>query len=171
LLPDTYYFFRSTKVKEVAEKILDNFADKVLPVIGSSNEIITTVTVASLLEKEVPDYKEQEIVVGILNKRLTVNMPLQIDAALMYAKCGSYKGCPSLTKSDYNMDSPYNTYRYAGLPPQPIANPSLGAIKSATNPVLSEYWYYLSDPKTGKTIFSKTFQEHNDNRVIYLSKN
>ena len=76
----------------------------------------------------------------------------------------------NIEKSDYKIDSPFNTYIYAGLIPAPISNPSLSTIKAAINGEDSPYWYYLSDIKTGKTIFSKTFDEHNVNRSVYFLK-
>ena len=96
-------------------------------------------------------------------------MPLQVDATIVYIKCqGQFLDCPPARDADYKADSPYNTYLYSGLPSGPISNPSAKTIEAAANPVKSDYWYYLSDPKTQKTIFSKTLDEHNKNRYKYL---
>jgi UPF0755 protein len=123
------------------------------------------------LEKEVPDFEEQKIAAGIFLKRMDVGMALQADATVIYAKCsGKFAGCASLTRLDFKIDSPYNTYFYAGLPPAPISNPSAKTIEAASKAEKSDYWYYLSDPETQKTIFSKTLEEHNDNRASYLLK-
>ncbi len=169
LLPDTYMFFSASEAESVANKFLDNFEKKALPFLINSNNLLETVSFASILEKEVPDYQERRIVAGILIKRLNVDMPLQVDAALIYGKCfGEFLNCPSLQEADYKFDSPYNTYLYNGLPETPICNPDIDAIKAASDPEKSGYWYYLSDPKTQKTVFSKTLDEQNENRAKYL---
>jgi len=181
LLPDTYIFFLGSDPDLVVKKFLDNFELKALPRITqlvelrglpffeNSSNILKIINLASLLEKEIPDTKEQQIAAGILMKRLAVGMPLQVDAALVYGKCfGKFLDCPPLREEDYKIKSPYNTYLYGGLPKTPICNPGLKAIKAALNPQKSDYWYYLSDPKTKKTVFSKTLDEHNKNRAEYL---
>ena len=177
LLPDTYRFHISSSPEVVVRKFLDNLRVKIsappegLTILNDSDNILQLFTIASLLEKEVPDFNEQRLVAGILEKRLKVKMPLQVDATIIYAICrGRFLNCPPLQQSDYRADSPYNTYLYPQLPPTPISNPSLEAIKAAANPQQSDYWYYLSNPKNKKTIFSKNFDEHNRNRIKYLLK-
>ena len=101
-------------------------------------------------------------------KRLKLGMTLQVDAAVCYLKARNGR-CYPLGKNDFAVDSLYNTYLYRGLPPAPIANPGLSAINAALNPAPSSYIYYLSDPKTGKTVFSETLEEHNENRRKYLN--
>lgn len=169
LLPDTYNFFTGSDVNFVAKKMLDNFSLKALPFFRDYSNLSKIINLASILEKEVPDYKDRCLVAGILAKRLAENMPLQVDATLLYFKCsGEFANCAGLTQVDYKNDSPYNTYLNNGLPKSAISNPSLEAIKAALNPEKSGYWYYLSDPKTDKTIFSKTLDEHNENRAKFL---
>jgi UPF0755 protein len=169
LLPDTYSFFPSSDSEMVARRFLDNFKEKALPFFGNNDNIFKTIILASILEKEIPDYEEQRIAAGILIKRLAINMPLQVDAALIYARCnGKFLNCPPLSGADYKADSPYNTYVYAGLPKGPISNPDVKSIKAVINFKKSDYLYYLSDPKTKNTIFSKTLDEHNENRTKYL---
>jgi len=176
LLPDTYRFYPNSDAETTVKKILNNFKEKVLPLVQETGRAIDKndkmpkiLILASYLEKEVIDASEREIVAGIFEKRLKVGMPLQIDATIIYAKClGEFLNCPALKKSDYAIDSPYNTYRYFGLTPTPIANPSLESIKAVLNKKSSSYWYYLSDPKTKKTIFSEDFNEHNRNSAKYL---
>jgi UPF0755 protein len=73
-----------------------------------------------------------------------------------------------LTEKAFKIDSPYNTYLYKGLPPTPICNPGLESIKAALNPLLNQSWYYLTDRKTGKTIYSQTFEEHKAAKAKYL---
>ncbi|NCO15254.1 hypothetical protein AUJ30_01390 [Candidatus Wolfebacteria bacterium CG1_02_39_135] len=169
LLPDTYRFFSDSDTNLVIHKFLDNFEIKALPFFKGSDNILDKLILASLLEKEIPDYEEKKIAAGILFKRLKTGIPLQVDASLVYAKCsGRFFGCPPLTEADYKIDSSYNTYLYPGLTETPIANPGLESIKSVLNPEKTDYWYYLSDPKTKKTVFSKTLDEHNKNRAKYL---
>ncbi len=169
LLPDTYIFFSASDVNSVVNKFLDNFEEKALPFFINGNNLLETVNLASILEKEVPDYQERRMVAGILIKRLNIDMLLQVDASLIYGKCfGKFLNCPSLQEADYKFDSPYNTYLYKGLPETPICNPDIDAIKAASDPEKSDYWYYLSDPNTKKTVFSKTLDEQNENRAKYL---
>jgi len=178
LLPDTYYFLPDSKPETVVQKILNNFEQKVLPLLSTENpqpgltnnsDLLRLLNLASLLEKEIPFNDERQIAAGILEKRLKAEMPLQIDATIVYIKCsGRFLNCPALKEEDYKIKSAYNTYLYSGLPPTPICNPGLDAIKSVLSSVKSDYWYYLSNPKTQRTIFSKTIDEHNQNRIKYL---
>jgi UPF0755 protein len=91
-------------------------------------------------------------------------MPLQVDASLVYGL-----GRPIKRSDTVDFNSPYNTYQYKGLPPTPISNPGLTAIKAAAYPVESDYLYYLSRPHDGATIFSKTLEEHNQAKAKYLN--
>lgn len=167
LLPDTYFFMMDSNPKSVVDKMLINFEKKALTLFKNSVNL-KKLTSASLLEKEIPDYEERRLVAGILEKRQDSDMPLQVDATVIYAKCGKFLNCPPLSRKDYLIDSPYNSYLYKGWPPAPIANPSVSAISAALQPKKSSYWYYLSDPKTKKTIFADTFDEHNQNKAVYL---
>lgn len=173
LFPDTYRFFIKSSPEKVFEKMQTNFREKALPVLAAEpKKIEENLILASLLEKEVPDSYERRIVAGILKKRLAQEMRLEVDATICYVKQrlnASYVPCYPLTESDFKIESPYNTYLNKGLPPGPIGSPGLDAIQAAMNPLESDYWFYLSDPKTKKTIFSRTLDEHSRNRVKYLS--
>jgi len=127
----------------------------------SIHEIIT---MASLVEKEIPDHNERKIVSGILWKRLKTSLPLQVDASIAFIL---NKKTSKLTHEDLAVVSPYNTYLNLGLPPGPIANPGLDAIEAAIYPKGSPYWYYLSKPDGG-TVFSKTLDEHNEAKARFL---
>ncbi len=176
IMPDTYKFFAYSSVDGVVKKFLDNFQAKTKDLKDSKGltflerkDILEKLVVASLLEKEIPDIAERQIAAGILEKRLKNDIPLQVDATIFYFKCeGKFLGCGNVVRKDYKKPSPFNTYLNKGLPPAPISNPGAEAIKAAVNPVYSNYWYYLSDPKTKRTIFSSTFDEHNENRYKYL---
>ncbi len=166
LFPDTYEFFVPSAPEVVFQKFISTFNLKAAPLFSNSRNFKDVLTVASLIEREVPsDGNDRAKVSGIIWKRLDNHMPLQIDATLCYVKADP---CLPLTRKDLEMDSPYNTYRYAGLPPTPIGNPGSDAIYAATHPVPSAYWFFLSDPKTQKTIFSRTLDEHTKNIVKYL---
>ena len=176
LFPDTYRFFKTQEkdVTLVVEKFLKNFNKKVYQkffqeVERKSKKFYEVLTIASLLEKEVVDPKEKKIVSGILWKRYKKNKPLEVDATVIYAKQKKFKKTWKevlpLTRKDFSIDSLYNTYKYKGLPPTPICNPSLVSIKSAIYPQDSQYFYYLSDPETKKTYFSTNYQDH-----LYLRK-
>ena len=114
-------------------------------------------------EKEVKSFEERKLVAGILWKRLKGNVPLQVDATISYI---TGKKTTKISKEETQIDSPFNTYKYKGLPLGPICNPSLDSIIASLYPENSEYWYYLSAPD-GKTIFSKTLEEHNIAKTKY----
>ena len=172
LYPDTYEFFVPSGKEVVLQKFLDNFNSKAAPLFTGDYNLKDVLTVASLIEKEVPkNGDDREKVSGIIWKRLQGKMPLQIDATVCYAKqlrLDDYTGCYPLKSSDFADSSLYNTYRHTGLPPGPIGNPESDAIYSALHPVSSPYWFFLSDPKTGKTIFAKTLDEQTRNIAKYL---
>jgi UPF0755 protein len=175
LYPDTYRFYTHSDPALVVRKILDNFKVQTGPLLtdlrnSKNNDTIHWLILASILEKEVINKKEAQTVAGIFEKRLAIGMPLQVDASIIYAKCKRFMNCPALIRADFKIESPYNTYLHKGLPPTPISNPGIDAISAALSPVRSQYLYYLSDPQTKQTIFSKTFDEHNANRIKYLFK-
>ncbi|HTY39785.1 MAG TPA: endolytic transglycosylase MltG [Candidatus Paceibacterota bacterium] len=172
LYPDRYRLFVGSKVEDVVARLTENFdrhIGSVLP--NDPAKAQNVIILASMLEKEVPDEIDRRLVAGIILKRLDAKMPLQVDATICYGKqviARAAVKCGSLSLDDLKLNSPYNTYRNLGLPPGPIGNPAEPAVEAALRPASSRYWYYLSDPKTGKTIFSETLDEHAQNRVKYL---
>jgi len=169
LFPDTYQFPLMVSGEEVVKKMRDNFEKKLTPDLREEIErqgktIFEIVTLASLIEKEVKTKEDRELVSGILWKRLKNNILLQVDATITYL---TGKKTTKIPMEDLQIDSPYNTYKYKGLPLGPICNPGLDSIKAAIYPKNSEYWYYLSTPE-GETIFSKTLAEHNTAQAKYL---
>ncbi len=175
IFPDTYRFYKNISAKAAAKKFLTNFEDKF------SREMETqmrkqglnfqkTVILASLVESEIPHDIDRAKVAGILFRRLAKSMPLQIDATIIYIKCEikHLSDCRKISNGDLKIKSAYNTYLNYGLPVGPISNPGLGALKAVLYPESSPYLFYLSDPKTGNTIFSKTLEEHNLNKQRYL---
>jgi len=120
---------------------------------------------ASLIEKEVRTSEDMKIISGIFWQRIENRQGLESCATLAYI-LGVNK--PQYSVVDTKIDSPYNTYKHRGLPPSPIANPGLNAITAAIYPKETDYNYFLSDPATGQTIFSRTLGEHNLNKAKYL---
>lgn len=168
LFPDTYEFFLDSSVEVVSAKLTENFNGKIKSLFGENiteEDIRRFVIIASLIEAEVPHPEDRKIVAGIIEKRIALGMPLQIDATICYIKGDP---CLPITDDDKKIDSPYNTYLYGALPPGPIGNPGLDALEASKNPQTSPYLYYLSDPDTGVTIFASTLDEHNSNVVKYL---
>lgn len=177
LFPDTYRFEINSPPEQVARKMLKNFYQRFFANFSEklkekNVDLYSLVKMASLIEAEIPHSSDRPLVSGILWKRLRNNLPLQVDATIVYYKCNFLKeeNCRFLKGEDLNIISPYNSYLYLGFPPTPIANPGLDALEAAFNPVNSSYFYYLSDPKTGNTIFAKTLEEHNLNIKKYLQR-
>ena len=175
LFPDTYRVFKSAPPKDLITKIMENLEKKFTPELRESvrlqnKTIFEIITMASLIENEVVSDADRALVSGILWKRLSIGMPLQVDATIAYIK--KTKGMVNntrgaISREDTKIDSSYNTYRYRGLPAGPIGNPGLSAITAAVYPKSSPFFYYLSTPE-GRTIFSKTLEEHNTAKAEYL---
>lgn len=169
LFPDTYEFYLGSTPEIVVRRFLKNFESKAAPLFWKREEVYGKIILASLIEKEVRDERnDRRIIASLIERRDKVGMYLNIDAALCYAKDKRGCGKEGVLSQDKKIDSSYNTYKNKGLPPTPIANPGRSAISAALSPLNSPYWYYLSDPKTGRTVFSRTLDEHNDNIVKYL---
>ena len=154
---------------EIAEKMLLNFDKKLTPQIRTEVQVrgktvFEVVTMASLLEKEVRSKEDKELAAGVLWKRLEHGIFLQVDATVAYI---TDKSGTQISRADLEIDSPYNTYVYAGLPLGPISNPGMESILAALYPKENEFWYYLATPK-GETLFSRTLEEHNLKKVKYL---
>lgn len=171
LAPDTYEFFPSENEKEIILKFLNNFSKKFLSELlkGTDFSLYERLILASIIEKEAKHKEDFSVIAGILVKRLKSNMTLDVDAALVYEKCGFIFCTEPLTKKDLQTRTPYNTYQNIGLPPAPISNPGILAIKSVINPLMTDYWFYLT-ADDGKAIFAKTLKEHQGNIKKYLKK-
>ncbi|MFH1366453.1 MAG: endolytic transglycosylase MltG [Patescibacteria group bacterium] len=169
LFPDTYYIYINSQAKDIIKKMLDNFDKKLTPelreaIAGQNKTIFEIVTMASILEKELTKDEDRKIAADLFYRRIEIGMPMQSDATVNYAT-GKSERQP--TYSDLETVSPYNTYLNKGLPPGPICNPSLSAIKAAIYPTPNEYYYYLNK-KDGTTVWSKTAEEHAANKAKYL---
>ncbi len=168
LFPDTYEIFPGDGIEEIVEKMLANFEEKTSPfeqeIVFQDKTILEIITMASLIEKEVRTLEDKKIVSGILWKRIEAGMLLQVDATITYI---TGRKTTEILQEELAIDSPYNTYKYKGLPPGPICSPGLESIEAAVYPQETEYWFYLSTPE-GETIFSKTLKEHNQAIAKYL---
>ncbi|MFA6005167.1 MAG: endolytic transglycosylase MltG [Patescibacteria group bacterium] len=175
LFPDTYLLPSGITAKDVVATLLSNFEQKARPVLRqagvknlNSDEILV---LASLIEREAKSYEDRQMVAGILLNRIDDGMPLQVDATVQYAlgfdETTNSWWKKDLTFEDLKVNSPYNTYENAGLPPGPICNPGLDAIRAVINETPSDYLYYLTDEK-GVMHYGKTLEEHNQNIKKYL---
>ena len=175
LFPDTYRLYKDASADDVIRKMLGNFDRKLTKdmrneIILQRKTIYEIVTIASLIEKEVKSPEDKVLVSGILWKRLQLKIALQVDASIIYIKTNGrsqLNGGEKVLYEDLKIDSPYNTYKYRGLPPGPISNPGLESIEAAIYPKQSPYLFYISTPD-GKTIYSKTLEEHNTAVAKYL---
>jgi UPF0755 protein len=169
LFPDTYIFFRDASAANIVSRMLLNFDEKLTSEMRSDlqkngHSVYEIVTMASILEKEVKTPEDMKIASGIFWDRIEAGMPLQSCATIAYV-LGKEKKQYSF--DDTRTPSPYNTYLNKGLPPGPIDNPGMKALRAAIYPAKTDYTYFLTDAETGKTIFSKTIEEHNANKVKY----
>lgn len=169
LFPDTYLIPKETDISTVISIFKNNFDAKVKEA-GISNDpnLKSAVIIASLIEREAITDDEKPMIASVISNRLRQGMALDIDATLQYAKGKvGEKWWTVPTAADKNINSPYNTYRNPGLPPGPIGNPGIEAIKAAVDPATSPYFFYIHD-STGKVHFAKTLEEHNANIAKYL---
>ncbi|HUV03737.1 MAG TPA: endolytic transglycosylase MltG [Armatimonadota bacterium] len=161
LFPDTYLAPVGKPEEKLVREMLDCFERKVVAplasdISASGMSLHEVITLASLIEREAKIPKDRRLVSAVLRNRLARNMRLECDATVLYA-LGRHKN--RLLYKDLAVDSPYNTYLYAGLPPGPIANPGLASIKAALRPAHVDYLYYVARDD-GSHIFSRTFADH-----------
>jgi UPF0755 protein len=164
LFPDTYYFFPSDTTADVIKAMEKRFEEIILDFEGdieeSGKSLHEIITMASIIEREAYGKRDSDIISGILWKRISIDMPLQVDASFAYLLG---KGSSQLTKEDLKTDSPYNTYTNKGLPPGPIGNPGKVAIDAALHPQKTNYLYYLHSPD-GTAYYATNFEGHKSNR-------
>ncbi len=186
LFPDTYRFAKTATPDEVITKMLDNFTKRLssigvtnkqdfftipgyedLKIVGGDSEqgisLYDVLSLASIVEKESGDSsnlslsEERALIAGVFYNRLMIGQGLESDATVNYI---TGKNDPGVSLNDTEINSAYNTYKYAGLPPGPIGNPSLGSIQAVLRPTKSDYFYFLHKQPSGEVQFSKTFAEH-----------
>ena len=167
LFPDTYFFVRSQPEEEIIKRMVHRFSqvaegileDTPLPEGFSLHEMVT---LASIIEKEVLVDREAPLVSAVFWNRLRIGMPLQSDPTVQFLMDRPRK----LYYGDLAIDSPYNTYKYRGLPPGPIASPGTVSIRAALQPSDDDYLYFVAKGD-GTHAFSKTFAQHRAARNRY----
>ena len=176
LFPDTYRIFASSTVTEVIEKMLGNFDSKLTEKMRADikkqgKTIYEIVTMASIIEKEAPinyatgEYRDARIISGIFWNRLEIGQGLQSDATLSYIFGDND---PAHSGKELEVDSPYNTYKYRGLPPGPICNPGILAIQAAIYPIATDYYYFLTSPGDNEVYYARNYDDHLKNKYQYL---
>lgn len=168
LFPNTYQFTRTQTLDEMAAAMVHEFR-QVAQQIGLATadvDVNRTVTMASIVEKETAAAEERPRVASVYYNRLTQKMALDADPSVIYAELlqGTYQG--ALHHADLAVNSPYNTYRFPGLPPGPIANPGRGALEAALHPDSTKFLYFVSDGN-GHHRFATSLAEHNRNVTEY----
>ncbi|HAG27429.1 TPA: endolytic transglycosylase MltG [Patescibacteria group bacterium] len=186
LFPDTYRFAKGSTPVQVIDKMLENFSRRVtnIGVESAGNDFVIpsfenlepaggdgisgmslydVITLASIIEREgggggpMPLAEERGLIAGVFYNRLMIGQGLESDATVNYI---TGKNTPGVSLRDTEIDSPYNTYKFAGLPPGPIGSPSLGSIQAALKPIKSDFYYFLHKQPSGEVVFSKTFADH-----------
>ena len=171
LFPETYRVPRKTDAQKLVRLMVDRFQHVFTPELRAAAQargysVRQAVTLASIVEKETGRPEERPLVAAVYENRLRIHMGLQCDPTVIYAlqRAGKYTG--NLTRDDLQFDSPYNTYRYAGLPPGPIANPGAGSLHAVADPADADYLYFVSR-NDGSHEFARTLDEHNRNVQKY----
>jgi UPF0755 protein len=169
LFPNTYEFTRTQSMEEMVAVMVHEFrqvAQQIGLNSGSDSNVSKIVTMASIVEKETAAPEERPRVASVYYNRLERKMALDADPSVIYSELltGTYQG--SLHHADLAVKSPYNTYRFPGLPPGPIANPGKGALEAALHPESTKFLYFVSDGN-GHHRFARSLEEHNRNVVAY----
>lgn len=166
LFPETYFISplsTSEKIVSTLRSSFDIYVAKSDIIKNSKRPLKDIITMASIVEAEARTTESRKIVAGILWRRLSIGMPLQVDAVFNHI---NGKNTYELTLEDLKIDSPYNTYLYKGLPPGPINNPGLNSIDATVNPTQTDYLYFYSSKK-GDMYYAKTYEDHKKNIVLY----
>ena len=172
LFPDTYFFKPSATAAQIIDALLDQFEQRVGQTLRRAAAerkltIYEIVKLGSIVEREARDRQESATIAGVYINRLEIGMKLDADPTVQYA-VGEWR---EPTAADLESDSPYNTYKVAGLPPTPICSPGQAAIEGAARPADVPYFYFVAkNDGTGDHAFAKTLEEHEANRVKYGNK-
>ncbi len=177
LFPNTYQFTRTQNLEEMAAEMVHQFRQVAQQIglnsgpnsgvtSGVNSDVPTVVTMASIIEKETAAPEERPLVASVYYNRLAQKMALDADPSVIYAELlsGTYQG--SLHHADLAVSSPYNTYRFQGLPPGPIGNPGKSALQAAVHPDTTKFLYFVSDGN-GHHRFARSLEEHNRNVAAY----
>jgi UPF0755 protein len=171
VFPDTYTVARRTDANALVHQMVGRFEKVLTPELRQTAaergmSVRQLVTLASIVEKETAQPEERPEVAAVYSNRLKIGMALQCDPTVIYAlqRTGKFDG--NLRRADLVLDSPYNTYRYPGLPPGPIAAPGKASIEAAAHPAGADYLYFVSR-NDGSHAFARTLDEHNRNVQKY----
>ncbi|HOM68340.1 MAG TPA: endolytic transglycosylase MltG [Candidatus Paceibacterota bacterium] len=160
--PDTYLIPKNEEPEKTAQRLINKFQEKISPfneeLTNQNISWLTVLKLASIIQREAGSEKEMSLISGILWNRLDSNMNLEVDSSLQYIKGTKDNWWPQVTPQDKQLDSPYNTFKYKGLPPTPISNPGLEAIKAAIYPQNTNCLFYFH--KDNIIYCSKTYKEH-----------
>ena len=176
LFPETYSVPRDTTAAKLVGLMVGRFKQLFTAEMQQAAQALEltpreVVTLAALVEKETAQPSERPIVAAVYLNRLKIGMAMQADPTVIYAlqRAGRYNG--NIRRDDLSFDSPYNTYRYPGLPPGPIASPGLASLQAAVSPANVDYLYFVSR-NDGSHVFARTLVEHNENvrqyQVMYF---
>jgi UPF0755 protein len=168
LFPDTYHIGPKEEMPQIAATMVKRFRAAAAQ-LGLNYDVHHVVTLASVVERETALDSERPLVASVFENRLKKQMPLMTDPSVIYGLelQGQWRG--AIYASDLLRDTPYNTYRHAGLPPGPIANPGMKSLRAALEPAETNYLYFVaagSNPQ-GKSLFAATLEEHNHNVAGY----
>lgn len=177
LFPDTYRFGSDATAEDVVETMIDTMREKYEAAMTDPARMFSSyrpyldeptvhefLTLASIVEKEVRTPQTMAMVADIFYKRLSIGMALQSDATVNYVTGGDD---PSISLEDTDLDTPYNTYKYPGLPPGPISNPGANALAAVASPTANDYLYFLTSDE-GEIYYATTHDEHVANKARYL---
>lgn len=169
LFPDTYRFSRTQSLHDIAAAMVHHFRQEA-GALGLKSNVHEVVTMASIVEKETSVPEERPLVASVYFNRLARGMPFGADPTVVYGSllAGHYTGV--IHESDLQLDSPYNTYKRAGLPPGPIANPGRASLAAALHPAHTDYLFFVSDNE-GHHRFARTAAEHARNVAAYRRAN
>lgn len=169
LFPDTYRVNPDNPEDMIRRMVLNlerRLSEGIMEEIEDSGRSVhEIITMASILEREVRTLEDKKMVADILWRRMRAGIPLQIDATVNYITGRRGIDVPI---AETRINSPYNTYARNGLPEGPISNPGIASIEAAVRPIENDFWYYLSDPETGDTVFSRNHVEHVEAKNKYL---
>ena len=168
LFPDTYFFYPNVTASEVVATMREEFNTKIQTIQKEINTfgkpLKDIIAMASIVEKEATSTQDRKIVAGVLWNRMSHHAALQVDPPFFYFLG---KNSSDITFDDLKIDSPYNLYKYVGLPPTPIGSPGIETILATVTPTITDYWFYLSD-SDGRMHYAVTYEGHLVNKAKYI---
>lgn len=175
LYPDTYYFTENQTTEDIVNQLIqtmnnvftEKHAKKAEELGFSKHEVLT---IASLIEREAKHNGERATISGVIHNRLKRDMPLQIDASVIYGTGEGKEHRTTIYQSELDKPGPFNTYTEKGLPPGPIASPGKESIEAALYPEKHDYLYYVLSPKEDEHVFNETYDKHLKDRAKYLNR-